>query len=71
MIKDPERVYEMAEEMARMYHKRQEVERRKREESAEDIVLGLGDALDDLGVRSGEEGSSGGEESDNLDSLLN
>ncbi|KAL3804188.1 hypothetical protein HJC23_013707 [Cyclotella cryptica] len=67
MIKDPERVYEMAEETARVYHEKQEAERKKREASAKDIVLGLGDALDDLGV-----GSDADEEtSDNLDSLLN
>jgi small subunit ribosomal protein S1 len=72
MIKDPERVYEMAEETARIYHEKQEVERRKREESAKDIVLGLGDALDDLGV-GGSDGdeAADGEGSDNLDSLLN
>jgi len=68
MIKDPERVYEMAEETARIYHEKQEAERKKREASAKDIVMGLGDALDDLGVGS-EDG--GDESSDNLDSLLN
>jgi small subunit ribosomal protein S1 len=69
MIKDPERVYEMAEETARVYLEKQEAERKKREASAKDIVLGLGDALDDLsvGVSGGE---SGGDASDNLDSLL-
>lgn len=69
MIKDPERVYEMAEETAAKYHEQQEVERKKREASAKDIVLGLGDALDDLGVGSGDEESSE-ESGDNLDSLL-
>merc|ERR1719183_983257 len=71
MIRDPERVYEQAEETARMYLERQEQERKKREESAKDIVLGLGDALDDLsvGMESKEEGSSD-DASDNLDSLL-
>lgn len=69
MIKDPERVYEMAEETARVYLEKQEAERKKREASAKDIVLGLGDALDDLsvGVSGGE---SEGDASDNLDSLL-
>ena len=72
MIKDPERVYEMAEETARIYHEKQEAERKKREASAKDIVLGLGDALDDLGVV-GSSGSSddNDEAGDNLDSLLN
>ena len=72
MIKDPERVYEMAEETARVYLEKQEAERKKREASAKDIVLGLGDALDDLsvGVGSGGESSDGSDASDNLDSLL-
>jgi len=71
MIRDPERVYEQAEETARMYLEKQEAERKKREASAKDIVLGLGDALDDLsvGMESKEEGSSD-DASDNLDSLL-
>lgn len=67
MIKDPARVYEQAEETARVYLEKQEAERKKREASAKDIVLGLGDALDDLSV--GMEGD-GGDASDNLDSLL-
>jgi small subunit ribosomal protein S1 len=69
MIRDPERVYEMAEETARMYLEKQEAERKKREASAKDIVLGLGDALDDLsaGMESSESSDS---DSDNLDSLL-
>jgi len=66
MIRDPERVYEMAEETARMYLEKQEAERKKREASAKDIVLGLGDALDDLSA--GMESSDSN--SDNLDSLL-
>jgi ribosomal protein S1 len=70
MIKDPDRVYAMAEETARVYHERQEVERKKREASAKDIVLGLGDALDDLGVGV-DDGDAESEGSDNLDSLLN
>jgi len=71
MIKDPERVYEMADETARVYLEKQEAERKKREASAKDIVLGLGDALDDLsvGMDSGDKESSG-DASDNLDSLL-
>mmetsp|Transcript_26589 Transcript_26589/g.43188 ORF Transcript_26589/g.43188 Transcript_26589/m.43188 type:complete len:406 (-) Transcript_26589:95-1312(-) len=71
MIKDPERVYEMADETARVYLEKQEAERKKREASAKDIVLGLGDALDDLsvGMDSGVKESSD-DASDNLDSLL-
>lgn len=68
MIKDPERVYQMAEETAAKYHEQQEADRKKREASAKDIVLGLGDALDDLGVGSDDDSSE--ESSDNLDSLL-
>merc|ERR1712238_608389 len=66
MIKDPQRVYEQAEETARMYLEKQEAERKKWEASAKDIVLGLGDALDDLSV--GIENADSN--SDNLDSLL-
>ena len=66
-MKDPERVFAMAEETARVYLEKQEAERKKREASAKDIVMGLGDALDDLSV-----GMGGGDDnaSDNLDSLL-
>lgn len=70
MIKDPARVYEMADETARVYLEKQEAERKKREASAKDIVLGLGDALDDLSVGI-EGGESNDAASDNLDSLLN
>lgn len=50
MLKDPQMVYEMAEETAQKYHERMEAERKAREEAAKDIVLGLGDSslsLDD------------------------
>jgi len=67
MIKDPERVYELADETARMYLEKQDAERKKREASAKDIVLGLGDALDDLGM---DNDSKGGDATDNLDSIL-
>mmetsp|Transcript_29110 Transcript_29110/g.61929 ORF Transcript_29110/g.61929 Transcript_29110/m.61929 type:complete len:406 (-) Transcript_29110:86-1303(-) len=68
MIKNPELVYAQADETARMYLEKQEAERKKREASAKDIVLGLGDALDDLGMDSD---SKEEDASDNLDSLLN
>merc|ERR1712127_184741 len=48
MLKDPARVFEMADETAAKYHERMEAERRAREEAAKDIVMGLGDSLDDL-----------------------
>ena len=70
MMKDPARVYEQAEETARVYLEKQEAERKKREASAKDIVLGLGDALDDLTVGMEGDGGEGGDASDNLDSLL-
>ena len=65
MIRDPERVYDNADETARIYLEKQEAERKKREASAKDIVLGLGDALDELGSN-----ESSSDASDNLDSLL-
>lgn len=68
MIRDPERVYEMADETAKVYLEKQEAERKKREASAKDIVMGLGDALDDL--TDGIEGEDADAASDNLDSLL-
>ncbi|KAL3765641.1 hypothetical protein ACHAW5_000324 [Stephanodiscus triporus] len=76
MIKDPDRVYAQAEDTARVYLEKQEAERKKREASAKDIVLGLGDALDDLSVGmdggvGGGGGGGGDDASDNLDSLLN
>ena len=75
MLKDPASVYEKADETAARYHERMEAERKAREEAARDIVLGLGDSLDDLSSDSKDE--DGGEASDpladvsdNLDSLL-
>jgi len=74
MIRDPDRVYEMAEGQAQIYLEKQEAERKKREASAKDIVLGLGDALDDLGVGmeggGDKEAPAGDDASDNLDSIL-
>jgi len=48
MLRDPQKVFELAEETAKKYHERMEVERKAREEAAKDIVLGLGDSLNDL-----------------------
>lgn len=74
MLKDPDSVFAKAEETAAAYHKRMEVERQAREEAARDIVLGLGDSLDDL---SGDDASGDAtakdplqDVSDSLDSLL-
>jgi predicted RNA-binding protein with RPS1 domain len=67
MIRDPQMVFDMAEETAEKYHKHMEEERKQREQTARDLVLGLGDSLD------GDE-SSGmdplADVSDSLDSLL-
>jgi len=69
MLKDPQRVFDMAEETAAKYHERMEAERRAREEAAKDIVMGLGDSLDDLS-----DGDSSADPladvNDSLDSLL-
>ncbi|KAJ1445712.1 hypothetical protein M885DRAFT_549071 [Pelagophyceae sp. CCMP2097] len=53
MLRDPQRVYDMAEETAAKYHARIEAERVAREEAAREIVLGLDslaaiDGLDDV-----------------------
>jgi small subunit ribosomal protein S1 len=69
MLKDPQYVFDKAEETAALYHARMEKERLAREEAARNIVLGLGD-MDEIGV-----GSSGSDDplqdvSDSLDSLL-
>lgn len=72
MLKDPAMVFAKAEETARKYHERMEAERQAREEAARDIVMGLGDSLDDLGMGGGAEGSADplADVSDSLDSLL-
>lgn len=71
MLRNPAMVFENAEETARVYHAKMEAERQAREEAARDIVLGLGDSLDDL---DGSVDSSGADPledvSDSLDSLL-
>jgi len=70
MLKDPARVFEMADETAAKYHERMEAERRAREEAAKDIVMGLGDSLDDLDEVSGESADPLADVNDSLDSLL-
>lgn len=72
MLKDPSMVFEKAEETAAAYHARMEAERQAREEAARDIVLNLGDSLDDLTGADDSEGSSDPlkDVSDSLDSLL-
>jgi len=47
MLKDPQHVFDLAEDTAAKYHQRMEAERKAREEAAREIVLGLGDSLDD------------------------
>jgi small subunit ribosomal protein S1 len=68
MLKDPQMVFDKAEETAAKYHERMEVERKAREQAARDIVLGLGDSLDDLG--DSESSDPLADVSDSLDSLL-
>ena len=70
MLRDPSKVFEMAEETAKAYHERMEAERKAREEQAKDIVMGLGDSLDDLAEDGDSEEDPLADVSDNLDSLL-
>jgi len=48
MLRDPERVFALAEETAAKYHARVEAEKLAREQAAKEMVLGLGDSLDAL-----------------------
>lgn len=59
MLKDSARVFELADETAAKYHERMEADRKAREEAAKDIVLGLGEVVNDSD-----------ESEDNLDSAL-
>jgi len=68
MLRDAQSVFDKAEETAAAYHARMEAERQAREEAARDIVLGLGDSLDDLGAD--DENDPLQDVSDSLDSLL-
>jgi small subunit ribosomal protein S1 len=77
MLKDPQMVFDNAEESAQKYHAKMEQERKAREEAARDIVLGLGDSLDGLGddFNGDDDGESSSSDpladvSDSLDSLL-
>jgi len=75
MLRDSQKVFDMAEESAEKYHTKMEEERKARESAARDIVLGLGDSLDGLGFDDGMDSSSSSSDpladvSDSLDSLL-
>ncbi|CAM9094353.1 unnamed protein product [Phaeothamnion confervicola] len=48
MLRDPQKVFDLAEDTAAKYHERMEAERRAREEAAKSIVMGLGDGLDNF-----------------------
>mmetsp|Transcript_29217 Transcript_29217/g.87363 ORF Transcript_29217/g.87363 Transcript_29217/m.87363 type:complete len:415 (-) Transcript_29217:73-1317(-) len=48
MLRDPERVFSLAEDTAAKYHARVEAEKAAREAAAKDMVLGLGDSLGSL-----------------------
>merc|ERR1719263_2050854 len=50
MLRDPERVFALAEETAAKYHARVEAEKLAREQAAKEMVLGLGDSLGSLEV---------------------
>jgi small subunit ribosomal protein S1 len=67
MLKDSAKVFELAEDTAKKYHERMEAERKAREDAAKDIVLGLGDSLDNL-TDDAEDPLA--DVSDNLDSIL-
>jgi small subunit ribosomal protein S1 len=47
MLKDPAKVFAQAEATAAAYHARMQAERAAREQSAREIVMGLGDSLGD------------------------
>ena len=76
ILKDPQAVFDQAEETAEKYLAKMEQEKQAREAAARDIVLGLGDSLDGLGLD--DESKPDGEDnsdplqdvSDSLDSLL-
>jgi len=75
MLRDPSKVFALAEDSAKKYHERMESERRAREEAAKDIVLGLGDSLEDLADGGEDDGDAAAADpladvSDNLDSVL-
>jgi len=73
MLRDSARVFEMAEETARKYHERMEMERIAREEDTKNIVLGLGDSLDSLDgddVNGDDAADPLNDVNDSLDSLL-
>jgi small subunit ribosomal protein S1 len=71
MLRDANMVFEKAEETAKAYLEKMERERQQREEAARDVVLSLGDSLDDLtGGADGDASDPLQDVSDSLDSLL-
>jgi len=73
MLRDSARVFDMADETARKYHERMEMERIAREEDTKNIVLGLGDSLDVLDgddVNGDDAADPLNDVNDSLDSLL-
>jgi small subunit ribosomal protein S1 len=70
MVRDPQMVFDMAEETAAKYHAKMEEERLQREQTARDLVLGLGDSLDGLDGDDGIAADPLADVSDSLDSLL-
>jgi len=72
MLKDPQRVFDLAEQSAESYHQRMEAERKAREQQTKNIVLGLGDTFDEDETSDGDGESNDPlkDVSDSLDSIL-
>jgi small subunit ribosomal protein S1 len=72
MLKDPQRVFDLAEQSAESYHQRMEAERKAREQQTKNIVLGLGDTFDEDETSNGDDENNDPlkDVSDSLDSIL-
>jgi small subunit ribosomal protein S1 len=70
MLKDPAKVFAAAEATAAAYHARMQAERAAREQSAREIVMGLGDSLGDDNDSLLSSSDPLQDVSDSLDSLL-
>lgn len=70
MIDNPQKVFDMADQMAERYHAQKEKERESREATARNIVMGLGSALDGELSDDDDKADPLQDVSDSLDSLL-
>ena len=70
MLRDPQRVFELAYDTAAKYHARIEAEKIAREKAAQDMVLGLGDDLLSADLLSDDDDLLSDDESDSLGSDL-